>query len=387
MKETTNKRVGLMHLVLNLQTGGLEHLVVDTIRCIDETKYRPILCTLQDSVSESLHRKIQSFGIKLIRLKKRNVAVDLGTIQRLAQTLKKEDVTILHTHNWIPLFYGSFAAAISRTPIKIHTKHGSDISTSKSIVRILRRCISVTIDKCIAVSDDVKNALRCGYGFNPRKIVVVKNGIDTKRHNTIAEGSRELKRAEMGVRNGTHVIGIVARLSDEKDHLNLLRSIPAVVSSVRGKDFKLVIVGDGPCRENLIGTVRQLQISKKVIFLGDRSDVPELMNAFDTFILSSVTEGISLTLLEAMATGLPVVATNVGGNPEVVVDGVTGILVPPKDPEKMAEAIIRLLQNRELAKQMGDAGRKRVEEKFSLERMVREYENIYEECLIKKEIR
>ncbi|RLG99177.1 glycosyltransferase, partial [Candidatus Bathyarchaeota archaeon] len=122
-------------------------------------------------------------------------------------------------------------------------------------------------------------------------------------------------------------------------------------------------------------------LKEKVTFVNFKEDVYKILKLFDVFVLSSVTEGISLTLLEAMASGLPVVVTNVGGNPEVVVDGETGFLVPPKNPEKMAEAIITLLKNKELAKKMGVAGRKRVEEKFSLERMVREYEEIYRNLL------
>jgi glycosyltransferase involved in cell wall biosynthesis len=163
----------------------------------------------------------------------------------------------------------------------------------------------------------------------------------------------------------------VARLAPEKDIGTLIRAFQILVPKF--SDVELVVVGDGVERKKL----EALALGANVRFLGSRDDIPELMRSFDVFVLASLTEGISLTLLEAMAASKPIVATNVGGNPEVVVDGVTGFLVPSQDPQAMADKILLLLNDPQLAQRMGIAGRRRVEQNFSLERMTDEYEKVY----------
>ena len=177
-------------------------------------------------------------------------------------------------------------------------------------------------------------------------------------------------------------IGIVARLSAEKDHQTLLSACKLLADHSSG--FHLEIIGDGPLRGTLEKTVRTLGLDKHVSFAGMRHDVPELLRQLDIFVLSSTTEGISLTLLEAMATTLPVVATNVGGNPEVIIDGETGFIVPPQNPGVMANKLLLLINDVNLRRQMGNKGRERVVAQFSIKETALKYEKLYREVLNKR---
>jgi glycosyltransferase involved in cell wall biosynthesis len=167
----------------------------------------------------------------------------------------------------------------------------------------------------------------------------------------------------------------VARLSPEKDLANLLRAVALVVS--KAPEFRLDIAGDGPCRTELQALAAELKLASQVRFLGEVRDIAKLLGQARLFVLPSQTEGISLTILEAMARGLPVLATNVGGTPEIVVSGTSGLLVPPRDPVALAEGILKLWDNGDVARQMGLAGRRRVEDHFDIRTMVATYEALY----------
>ena len=216
-------------------------------------------------------------------------------------------------------------------------------------------------DRFVCISDDsAKWAIR--QGISRRKVRVQLNGIDLTRF--AYSGSEP---------DGPAVL--VARLSPEKSIDTLLRAVPIIIAKC--PDFRLEIAGDGPCGEALRRLASESNLGDAVRFLGTVRDVPSLLSRARLFILSSLTEGISLTLLEASARGLPIVATNVGGNPEVVADGVTGLLVPHSDPNAMASEVIRLWHEPKLRERMGFAGRLRVEERFDIRRMMAAYEAMY----------
>jgi glycosyltransferase involved in cell wall biosynthesis len=177
------------------------------------------------------------------------------------------------------------------------------------------------------------------------------------------------------------VVGIVARLARVKDHVTLLEAYLSLTAL--GDKNRLLVVGDGQLRAKLEDLAFSLGISKRVIFAGLRDDIPDLMRAMDIFVLSSLSEGISLTLLEAMACCLPLVATEVGGNPEVVINGETGYLVPPRNPEEMAKKLLLLINNEKLRRQMGEKGRERVIRNFGIKETTRKYEELYNSVLSK----
>jgi len=379
------KKFRVMQLVLSLDIGGLEMLVVDLVKNLDRQKFEPIVCCLHTG---SLADRITSDGIKLIHIEKKH-NIDYGLILKLVKVLKQEYIDIIHSHNKAVHFYAVLAAKIAGIPI-IHTKHGrnlpkGDINNIDNSVKtkLYRRISYLMTDLTVAVSYDAKRFALQTDGMPEEKIITIHNGIDTVKYNkTLSKDQIKEMKQFMGIAEHNLIIGNVARLSREKDHNTLLAAFAIVSNELR--NVKLIIVGDGPLSEELQAKSIALNISSNVLFLGMRNDIPELLKLFDIAVLSSITEGIPLTLLEAMAAGLPIVATNVGGNPEVVEDQITGLLVPAKNPSALAEAMIHLLKNENKRIEMGEAGRKRVQKYFNLDLMVKQYEAIYETFLTVK---
>ena len=372
------KPIPVMHVVASLDIGGLESVVVNLMKKHDRSKFKPAVCCLLGK--GALGSIIENLGVDVIELQKRR-GIDYLTVYKLATILRKRKILILHTHNINPHIHGSLAGEIAGVPININTKHGAEIPFRRRISRVFwDKVIVRSTDRIVAVSEDAKNALIRIAGIDPNKVVTIANGIDIEEHSKEID-IREKKR-EIGILDEDFIIGNVARLSGEKDHNNLLEAFFIVLQKF--PNIKLVLVGDGPLRRELEDKAQRLGIKERTLFSGFRRDVPELLKTFDVFVLSSITEGTSMTILEAMAAGLPVVATNVGGNPEIVVNEKTGIIVPPKDPPALAEAIIRIMSDRNLAEAMGAAGRERVKKLYSSDRMVREYEELYQNILEKK---
>lgn len=358
--------INVLHVVLGLQVGGLEKFVLNMIDNYPSSIQSFIVCLEEKG---ELARQTHHLGI--IELNKKP-GISTEIIRKLFNLTKEFDIDIIHTHNPGPHFYGAISGFLSRRPV-IHTKHGRNYPASKKKVW-LNRISSCLTTKIVAVSQNAADVCVEVEKIPSRKVSVILNGADTE---LFCPAVNEGDSVRMPVR-----IGIVARLSAEKDHQTLL-STCKLLKGYMGS-FHLKIIGDGPLRGTLEKTVRTLALHKHVSFLGMRHDVPELLRQLDIFVLSSTTEGISLTLLEAMATGLPVVATNVGGNPEVVIDGETGFIVPPKNPDEMARKLSFLINDVNLRKQMGKKGRERVFAQFSIKETARKYEKLYREVLYKR---
>jgi glycosyltransferase involved in cell wall biosynthesis len=285
-----------------------------------------------------------------------------GLVLRLARLFRSWRADVVHAHNTKPLTYCGPAARLAGVPAVIYTRHGQRHESTRR-QDLLFRAAARTADRLVCVSHD--SASLCGKdGLPATKVSTVWNGIDTSRF------------AYSGPCPGGPAV-MVGRLSPEKDVQTLVRAA-AIVRAAR-PDFRLHVAGDGPCMADLRGLATSLGVDDAATFLGEVRDVPALLAGASLFVLSSLTEGISLTLLEAMARGLPVVATRVGGNGEVVADGETGLLVPPRSPNDLADAILRLHDEPQAARAMGLAGRARVERHFDVRNMVGRYESIYRE--------
>jgi glycosyltransferase involved in cell wall biosynthesis len=283
-----------------------------------------------------------------------------GLVYRLAREFARTRADVVHTHNNAPLIYGGPAARLAGVRAVVQTRHGQATGTSRRH-RLAFRVATLFAQRVVCVSEDSRR-LSADQGVAVRRLAVVRNGIDTSRF------------AYLGPVSGGPVV-MVGRLVPLKGVDTLLRSVALVVR--RRPEFRLEVAGDGEARPGLEALTRELGLGGHVRFLGDVRDVPGLLARAAGVVLPSLSEGISLTLLEAMARGLPVVATDVGGNPEVVKDGVTGWLVPPADPEKLAAALLDLGAVCDLTRAMGRAGRDRVERLFDVRRMVAEYEGMY----------
>jgi glycosyltransferase involved in cell wall biosynthesis len=233
--------------------------------------------------------------------------------------------------------------------------------------------LSRLCDEVVAVSEFTRRALIDNDGFPPDKVRVLYNGVHLSDSGVGPD--RASVRAALGLQPTDRVIGLCARLSPEKNVPLLLEAFLAIRANVPGA--RLVIAGDGPARPDLEASVRRLGLEADVALLGFRDDVPALMRAFDVFCLPSLTEGTSVTLLEAMNAACPAVVTSVGGNPEIVVDGVTGDCVPSGDVTALGGALTSMLHDRDRARRMGSAGRTRVKERFAFEGMVHGYEALY----------
>jgi glycosyltransferase involved in cell wall biosynthesis len=279
---------------------------------------------------------------------------------RLARRFRRWQADILHTHDDRAHLYGTFAGRLARVPRIVHTRHGRSPDVSRR-QKIVLTTAARLIDHFVCGSED-SACLALQQGIPADRVRTIWNGIDVRRFPYVGPQP-----------DGPAVI--VARLSPEKDIETLLLATALVLREDAA--FKLEIAGDGPSLSSLRKTMVELGLEGHVRFLGQVRDVAALLARAGLFVLSSLSEGISLTLLEAMASGLPLVATRVGGNPEVIANGENGFLVPPQNPRSLADALLRLRRDRDACVRLGEAGRRRVEAQFDVRRMVSEYERLY----------
>jgi sugar transferase (PEP-CTERM/EpsH1 system associated) len=361
--KTSTSSIRVAHLVNHLDVGGLENVVFNLVRFADRSRIQPSVICLHGK--GTLAPRVEKLGIEVKTLNGTGVS-RLRLMGRLIRQLRRDGINVLHTHNPMPHLLGAPAALAARVPVLVHTKHGRNRPSNRRLVR-LNRMASWLSNKIVGVSRDSIDVARNVERVSPGKLELIHNGIDL-----------EAFRPAHTPRDAAAAIH-VARLNPIKDQPTLLQAVRRVADSM--PNFRLQIVGDGAERARLEEISRQLQLQDHVYFLGERSDVSELLARAGLFVLSSVSEGLSLTLLEAMAGGLPVVATNVGGNAEVVVEGETGLLTPPRSPELLAEAMLALMRDPNRAKRMGEAGRRRVEREFDARQVARRYESLYARLL------
>ncbi len=354
----SRRRVKVCHLSMTLQMGGLERLLVDFGRLHDAARFelRFVAVDLLGAPAEEL--RTMGFDVDSLQF---SAVGKLRMLRNLVSLLKREQIDVLHTHNTYPHFYGTLAARLAGVPIVVNTQHGRGCGNGWKD-RLQFRLANRLSEQVVGVSEDATRLCRDQDWRSAGRISCIWNGIDLERF-----AVRPLPAVP-------HAIS-VARLSKEKDFGTLLRAVALARAEV--PEFRLTIVGDGAERASLEQLTDELGLRDVVTFLGERRDIPELLSQASFFVSSSKTEGISLTLLEAMAVGLPILTTRVGGNPEVVQEGVTGRLVEPLNPDALASGIVEMCRDRQTREQMGKAGRERVEEHFNVRRMIGRYEELY----------
>ena len=373
--------IRIIHLVLNLKMGGLETWVVHFAKKIKDNQFSPMVCCLESNTD--LGASLKDHDIPVVTLDKRE-GYDFFLPGRLAKMMRDYQSPLLHTHNWDAHLYGTVAARIASVPVIIHTQHGAfhHRSWKNDLLRpILGRCI----DRFIGVSDGVSLFAKQSRWAPEEKVMTIINGVDPTPYRSPLEADRIRIRASLSIPLDAPIIINVARMNEVKDHDTLLKAFCILKATI--PSAHLMLVGDGNLCPLLKGTAVRMGIEKFVHFIGIRTDVPDLLRAADLFVLSSLSEGISLSLLEAMSAGLPVAATDVGGNPSVVVANKTGLLVPPRNPAQMASVIQMILDDKALSKTMGEAGYGRVLSHFSFNQMADAYMGLYRELLIKKRCR
>jgi len=357
-----------MQLVLSLSPGGTERLVIEIVRAL-ASRIDSVVCCLDEPGAWA--GELTAMGVPVIALG-RAPGFHPSLAVRLARVLKERDVDVVHCHHYSPYVYGLLASVMKPSVKLVFTEHGrlSDGAPSRKR-RLVNPLLSTWPGKVCAVSADLRNHM-VAEGFPSRRVGVTYNGIDPGRRPTPTE--RASARASLGLPHDAFIAGAVGRLDPVKNLAALLQTHAFLVTS--HPQVRTVIIGDGPERQSLERHAADLGVTSSVTFAGYRADVRFLMSAFDVYVNCSTYEGVSLTILEAMATALPVIATPVGGNPEVVIDQETGLLVRGQ-PRLLADAIGSVIHDERRRHAMGDAGRFRVKRHFSVARMVDEYAGVY----------
>ena len=368
---TAPGRTRIVHVVHSFGIGGMEKGIATLVTHASPDVEHAIVCLARSGASTALLPR----GTSVIELGKAD-GHSTRFLFRLARELRRLAPDVVHTRNWGGLD-GVLAARIARLRNVVHGEHGwgMDDPQGTRLRRIVaRRLMSRWMREATCVSQQLRRWLETTVKIRV-PVTQIYNGVDTTRYRP--EAGDGTVRAELGVPEDAFVVVICSRLDPIKDHPTLFRAME-LLRSARDDTF-LLVVGDGPERDRL-----EREAGSGVRFLGSRSDVPAILAESDVFALSSLNEGISNTVLEAMAAGLPVVATEVGGNPELVADGVNGTLFRPGDHASLARVLESYRDDRTLRERHGTAGRGRAESEFSVDAMVDGYESVYRRAASKR---
>jgi sugar transferase (PEP-CTERM/EpsH1 system associated) len=346
-----------------------------------DSRYRhAIVCLTESGAFEQRLKKAQ---VPIVALNRRP-GKDLGLYWKIWRVLHSMRPAIVHTRN-LSAIEAQIPAFFLRGVKTIHGVHGRDmfdLEGKNSKYNLLRKLIRPLVARYVTVSEDLRSWLQETIHVSREKIVRIYNGVDqTLFTPRLHERSHITPNGFLPV--DAVVIGTVGRLAEVKDQATLIRAFKLVLEAASSPEtqLRLIIAGDGPQRRRLEGLVSKLGLGDFVWMAGNRDDIPDILKLLDIFVLPSLGEGISNTVLEAMATALPVIATRVGGNPELVEDGVNGYLVAPNDPPNLARTVERLLENKELRDAMGQAGLKKVREQFHWDSTVENYLALYDQML------
>lgn len=369
----------IAHIIYRLDVGGLENGLVNLIN--RTPRYRHAVICMTEFTDFS--RRITHDAVTLHALGKQ-AGQDFGVYVRLWRLLRRLRPDIVHTRNLAAL-EGQLPAALAGVAGRVHGEHGwdvHDLDGSSRKYQFLRRLYRPLVRRYIPLSRDIERYLSRQVKVDAGKIVQIYNGVDTARFHPAPAGREDLPLAGFAP-PGTVVIGTVGRMQAVKDPLNLVRAFLYLLrrDSSAGERLRLVMVGDGPLHREAQSLLAAEGAAHLAWLPGSRDDIPELLRCLDIFVLPSRAEGISNTVLEAMASALPVVATRVGGNRELVTEGVTGELAPANDSAALAHAIEAYIRDPALRQRHGRAGRERVEGAFSIDEMVKNYVRVYESVL------
>ncbi|HEX6275524.1 MAG TPA: glycosyltransferase [Polyangiaceae bacterium] len=362
------RRMVVAHVLSSFGLGGQERVALDLAKQQRAAGHLVLVVSLSSLPEGPIAESFRAAGIRTVTVAK-GPGLDASVPMRVGSLLRKECVEIVHTHNPHALIYGAPAAMLARAAV-VHTKHGMNPDTPRR--RWLRRIAATLLDACVAVTPALAKVARRNRECDPARLHVIQNGIDLGRF-APNDAARKRVRSELGIPDDAWVVGTVGRLAPEKDQALLVRAIAPLLD----RNHRLVIVGDGPERAELHSLIGATQRSEFVHMVGARSDVELLLPAFDVFALTSRSEGLPLVLLEAMATHLPVVASAVGGIPDVVESGVTGLLFSAGHRKELRHKLVRLFDQPSDARQMGNAARSVVAHRHSVRQMAESYERLY----------
>ncbi|MDD4858520.1 MAG: glycosyltransferase, partial [Candidatus Krumholzibacteria bacterium] len=373
--EERNLKIRVAHILRSLEFGGAERLVVDLAGAQKESgRIEPELVCLESL--GPLHGEAGRRGLSCSLIGSGGVRY-LSGIGRMRSHFSRTKPDIVHTHNFLSHVHAAPAARLAGIPV-VHTKHGRAV-TSFAWSKRFRRFLYQLADRIVVVSNETGMSFLAKSGVAPERVVVIHNGIDTSRFVGLDRGGA---RRDLGIDGGAIVFGAVSRLDPVKDHPAMLEAFKKISDACAR--CVLVMVGDGPERGAIERMVKNLGLGGAVRIEGFSAEVPKYLASFDLFLQPSTEEGLSLTILEAAAACVPVVASSVGGTGEIIEDGLTGTLVPPRDTEALADAMRRFVGDPAPFREMARRAREDVEKRFSLAGMAGAYEALYTSVLCER---
>lgn len=365
----TNKKK-IVHITFDMGIAGAERVIYNLVQQTDSTKFDVSILCLDQPIG-SFGIKLQTMGCSIIALN-RKPGFDFSLAVKIRSIILRDGIDVLHCHQYTPYVYGLLGSLGTKCKV-IFTEHGRFHPDRRKFKRvILNPFFNLATDHITAISAATKRALVKFENFPSKKIKVIYNGIDDT--NFLLPETNGLKK-NIGIPDNSKVLGTVARLDSIKNQKMMIKALKLVHQYF--PDTHLVIVGDGPEKDRLIDLASKLELLPYIRLLGFREDAHIFYKIMDIFLLTSFSEGTAMTLLEAMASSIPCVVTDVGGNPEIVINGETGIIVPNNNEQQLADKICDLIKKRDVKDKMGKAGRKRFVENFRVDKMVESYEKIY----------
>ncbi len=362
----------ILFVIDELDIGGTEQQILELSRGLDRERFEPTVCCFRHG-RKAL--EIESLGVPVLHLKKRAKA-DFSLPLRLARLMRRDKYDLVQTYLWTANTWGRIAALLARVPVVVASERNVDI-WEEAYKRFIGRRLAGPTNSVIANSEAVRDYLLSRGGLNPDRVTTIYNGVNFDRFRNPPDPV--IRRSELGLPEGAILAVCIARIEAAKDHDTLLEAL--ALAAPRTENLHVAIVGDGGQRARLEAKAAELGLADRVHFTGFRTDAAAWLSSCDLSVLSSVKEGLSNTVIESMAAGKPAVATSVGGNPEVILDGRTGFLVPPKRPDLLADKLAIVVSDSALRRRMGEAGRLRVQELFSVPRMVEQTQTLYDALL------
>ncbi len=360
-----------------LAPGGSERFLRNLAARLPPDRYRITIVQLSQTVRAWSDTAVPG-AIEHVRMRSLPIAASYGfrglrALHRLAALLRREHFDVVQSqHEKSDLFN----ALLPRLEGAIHISNRRDMGFNKTArLRWISRFLNHRFDRVIAPSQPILSRLQHSEGIAPGRMVWIPNGVDTERFKPVSADARDQIRESLGITPETIAFGCLARLTGVKRHTDLLQAFALLRQRVAS--VHLFLLGDGPLRLELVAEIDALGLSEQVTLLGDRPDVEQLLPALDIAVLASSTEGMSNAILESMACGLPMIATSVGGNVQLVRDQSSGLLVPPRDPAALADAMQVLARSATTRQQMGQVARERMVREFSLDAMVHSYDRLY----------
>lgn len=363
-------RLRVMQVTQDMGIGGLERVVATIARTLDPAEFESEVLCLRDR--GPIGEELIELGIPVHCLPWAEGRPDYMAFRKVERLLRERRIDVVHTHNTNALIDAGIGARLAGVRTVVHTDHARDFPDALRY-RVAEHVMSHFTRKMVAVSDDGMANLRRYEWIPRRKLAVIPNGVDAERCRAPMDG--DALRRELGIPAGVPVIGLGARLTEQKGVIHLIRAIPLLRATV--PNLRVIIAGEGPLEAGLRTAARELGLADHVHFIGPRTDLADVMRLFDVYVLPSLWEGLPMAVLEALAAGVPLVATSVGGVPSAVRDGETGVLVRPGDPIGLATALSALLADAKRRARLATAGQLHFDLHFSARAMTDRYARLY----------